>query len=51
MNELQAVGYKGQELAVTTAITYDTFERFISYLDASPKTIETYTKAKEVMYM
>ena len=45
MNELQAVGYKGQELAVTTVITYDTFERFISYLDASPKTIETYTKA------
>ncbi|HFR3404545.1 TPA: tyrosine-type recombinase/integrase [Streptococcus suis] len=45
MNELQAVGYRGQELAVTTAITYDTFERFISYLDASPKTIETYTKA------
>ncbi|HFI0673049.1 TPA: tyrosine-type recombinase/integrase [Streptococcus suis] len=45
MNELQAIGYRGQELAVTTAITYDTFERFISYLDASPKTIETYTKA------
>ncbi|HFI0131807.1 TPA: tyrosine-type recombinase/integrase [Streptococcus suis] len=45
MNELQAVGYRGQELAVTTAITYDTFERFISYLDASPKTVETYTKA------
>lgn len=45
MNELQAVGYSGQELAVTTVITYDTFERFISYLDASPKTIETYTKA------
>lgn len=45
MNELQTVGYRGQELAVTTAITYDTFERFISYLDASPKTIETYTKA------
>lgn len=45
MNELQAVGYRGQELAVTTVITYDTFERFISYLDASPKTIETYTKA------
>ncbi|HEM6221495.1 tyrosine-type recombinase/integrase [Streptococcus suis] len=45
MNELQAVGYRGQELAVTTIITYDTFERFISYLDASPKTIETYTKA------
>ncbi|HFI0321054.1 TPA: tyrosine-type recombinase/integrase [Streptococcus suis] len=45
MDELQAVGYRGQELAVTTVITYDTFERFISYLDASPKTIETYTKA------
>ncbi|HFI0639975.1 TPA: tyrosine-type recombinase/integrase [Streptococcus suis] len=45
MNELQAVGYRGQELAVTTVITYDTFERFIRYLDASPKTIETYTKA------
>lgn len=45
MNELQAVGYRGQELAVTTVITYDTFERFVSYLDASPKTIETYTKA------
>lgn len=45
MNELQAVGYRGQELAVTTVITYDTFERFISYLDASQKTIETYTKA------
>lgn len=45
MNELQTVGYRGQELAVTTVITYDTFERFISYLDASPKTIETYTKA------
>ena len=45
MNELQAVGYRGQDLAVTTVITYDTFERFISYLDASPKTIETYTKA------
>lgn len=44
MNEVQRIERKS-ELTIAKTVDYSTFNRFIEYLDASPKTIETYTKA------
>jgi len=43
MNELQIV--QGGDMAARQAITADLYSRFIAYIDASPKTVETYGKA------
>ncbi len=45
MNELQQIQRQNNSLDVIRTLDFNTFDRFISYLDASPKTIETYTKA------
>lgn len=47
MNELQKIQQQRQNNSLDVVKTFDfnTFDRFISYLDASPKTIETYKKA------
>ena len=45
MNELQQVQRQNNSLDVVRALDFNIFERFISYLDASPKTVETYKKA------
>ncbi len=43
MGELQII--QGGDIAARQAITADLYNRFISYIDASPKTVETYGKA------
>lgn len=43
MNELTTVINK--DLAAQAGISEDIFKRWISYIDAKPKTVETYTKA------
>lgn len=43
MQEL--ISTQRQEINVTKTINNDTFYNFISYLDASQKTVETYNKA------
>lgn len=45
MNELQQVKHQNNPLDVVKTLDFNTFDRFISYLDASPKTVETYKKA------
>lgn len=47
MNELQQIRRQRQNnsVAITRPLDFDTFDRFISYLDASPKTVDTYKKA------
>ena len=45
MNELQQVQRQNNSLDVSRALDFNIFERFINYLDASPKTVETYKKA------
>ena len=45
MNELQQVQRQNNSLAVVRTLDFNIFERFINYLDASPKTVETYKKA------
>lgn len=47
MNELQRIQQKRQNNSLDVVKTFDfnTFDRFINYLDASPKTVETYKKA------
>ena len=45
MNELQQVQRQNNSLDVSRTLDFNIFERFISYLDASPKTVETYKKA------
>ena len=44
MNELQIVQGKG-EIVVQQTVGAEFFTRFLAYLDAAPKTIETYTRA------
>lgn len=44
MNELQAIN-TNNSIAVQQEITADIFTRFINFLDAQPKTVETYTRA------
>ena len=48
MNELTII--KGNEIAAQQSITAGLFERFIAYIDAQPKTIETYTKALRQLF-
>ncbi len=48
MNDLQ--GYNSNKVAITHTIEFDTFNRFINYIDASPKTVETYTKALRQLF-
>ena len=43
MNELQITN--GNSLTATQPITEELYNRFIAYIDAKPKTIETYTRA------
>lgn len=45
MNELQRIQRQNNSLNVVRTLDFNTFERFINYLDASPKTVETYKKA------
>lgn len=45
MNELQRIPRAENSVSVVNTLDYEVFERYISYLDASPKTVETYTKA------
>lgn len=45
MNELQQIQRQNNSLDVIRTLDFNTFDRFISYLDASPKTVETYKKA------
>lgn len=45
MNELQQVQRQNNSLDVVITLDFNTFDRFINYLDASPKTVETYKKA------
>ena len=45
MNELQQVQRQNNSLDVVRTLDFKIFERFINYLDASPKTVETYKKA------
>lgn len=45
MDEIMTVDRGGQELATRQHISKDLYSRFISYVDAKPKTIETYTRA------
>lgn len=48
MNELQAVG--GRAVADQPAEMAGLFDSFISYLDASPKTVQTYTRALRQLF-
>ena len=43
MNELQIIS--GNSLTAAQPITEELYNRFIAYIDAKPKTIETYTRA------
>ena len=45
INELQQVQRQNNSLDVSRTLDFNIFERFINYLDASPKTVETYKKA------
>ena len=45
MNELQQVQRQNNSLDVSRTLDFNIFERYINYLDASPKTVETYKKA------
>ena len=45
MNELQQMQCQNNSLDVVRTFDFNTFDRFINYLDASPKTVETYKKA------
>lgn len=45
MNELQRIPRAENSVSVVNTLDYEAFERYISYLDTSPKTVETYTKA------
>ena len=45
MNELQQIQRQNNSLDVVRTLDFKIFERFINYLDASPKTVETYKKA------
>lgn len=45
MNELQQIRRQNNSLDVVRTLDFNIFERFVNYLDASPKTVETYKKA------
>lgn len=48
MNDLQE--YNNKQITIARTIEYNTFDRFIHYIDASPKTVETYTKALRQLF-
>ena len=48
MNGLTVI--QGKEIANSQTVGADLFSRFISYLDAKPKTIETYTRALRQLF-
>lgn len=48
MNELQVVQANG--IVAQNTVGAELFDRFINYLDASPKTIDTYTKALRQLF-
>jgi len=48
VNELATI--KGNEITAQPSLTAGLFERFIAYIDAQPKTIETYTKALRQLF-
>lgn len=48
MNELQTVHNNG--IVAQSEVGAELFNRFINYLDASPKTIDTYTKALKQLF-
>ena len=48
MNELATI--KGNEITAQPSLTAGLFEKFIAYIDAQPKTIETYTKALRQLF-
>ena len=48
MNELQVV--PGSSIVAQNTVGAELFDRFINYLDASPKTIDTYTKALRQLF-
>ena len=49
MNELQIVQSRGEIVAQQT-VGAELFSRFLAYLDATPKTIETYTRALRQLF-
>ena len=49
MNELQIVQSRGEIVAQQT-VGAELFTRFLAYLDATPKTIETYTRALRQLF-
>lgn len=49
MNNIQIID-TNQIIATEQGITASTFDRFINYLDTTPKTIETYTKSLKQLF-
>ena len=45
MNELQRIERQNNSLEIVKTLDFNIYDRFIDYLDASPKTVETYKKA------
>lgn len=45
MNELQHIERQNNSLEIIKTLDFNIYDRFIDYLDASPKTVETYKKA------
>lgn len=45
MNELQRIERQNNSLEIIKTLDINIYDRFIDYLDASPKTVETYKKA------
>ena len=50
MNELQLVQANANSIVAQNTVGAGLFDRFINYLDASPKTIDTYTKALRQLF-
>ena len=48
MNDLQVI--QGGNIITQQSITADLYARFIAYIDASPKTVDTYTKALRQLF-
>jgi integrase/recombinase XerD len=51
MNELQIVPARAEALTTTQTISTDLYSRFIAFIDAKPKTIETYTRALKQFFL
>ena len=50
MDSLQTVQINSTAIANAQRVDADLFARYLAYLDASPKTVETYTKALKQMF-